>query len=244
MISPFIRTKGEVIPFIPGSSLKGAIRTAIISELAQTSKLQKPKDIREEYEFESKVLGFKDGKNDPFRGLKLRDSCLQKDDTIVKEVKNVSKKDGKLQINDIQIICEVSHSYITGKSVEFETELSFDDSLFSTNFLSKVLTKEQIVKSCANFYKDKMEKEHNKFYKNSESENYSIKLLNASLDENSFLLRIGRFSGVESVTLDNYRNPRPPGNKAVWGTSRNLVEGLYPMGWMMVTMSAQRQFVL
>ena len=80
-----------------------------------------------------------------------------------------------------------------------------------------------------------MEKEHEKFYKNSEVEKYSKQLLSTILDNDSFLVRVGRFSGVESVTLDNYRNPKPPGNKTTWGTSRNLAESKYPMGWIKVT---------
>lgn len=237
LIFPFIRIEGDYVPIVPGSSIKGAVRTAVISKLANSSGLPKPKDFREENEFESIVLGYKDGKDDPFRGIKIRDKILGNDSTIIREIRNVSKKDGRLQSNDMQIICEVSHSSLTGKTVEFETEVSFDDALFSTRFLSKTLTRELITESCTNFYKDKMEKEHEKFYKNSEVEKCSIQLLNTPLDENSFMLRIGRFSGVESVTLDNYRNPKPPGNKTAWGTSRNLAEGRYPMGWLKVTVS-------
>jgi hypothetical protein len=37
------------------------------------------------------------------------------------------------------------------------------------------------------------------------------------------------------VTLDNYRNPKPPGNKTQWGTTRNLVEEIFPMGWVKVS---------
>lgn len=238
LISPFIRTEGDAVPLIPGSSIKGAIRTAVISELAKDCKLPKPREPREKYAFESKVLKYKDGKDDPFRGIKVRDRTLQKDDTIIREVKNVSKKKGApLQANNIQMICEVSNSSVTGETVECDVEISFDEKLFNTNFLSKTFSIEQVIKSCSVFYKDKMEYEHKKFYKNSEVESCSMQLLNTPLDENSFLLRMGRFSGVESVTLDNYRNPKPPGNKAVWGTSRNLVEGLYPMGWVKVTVS-------
>jgi hypothetical protein len=87
------------------------------------------------------------------------------------------------------------------------------------------------------FYKDKMEQEHKIFYKGSEVEKISDQLLNISFDDNSFLLRLGRFSGVESVTLDKYRNPKPSGKKSVWGTSRNLAEGLFPIGWIKVTVS-------
>jgi len=237
LIHPFIRTEGDSIPLMPGSSIKGAIRTAIISELAKNSNLPKPRDAREEYGFESIVLGFKDGKDDPFRGLRMRDKVLQRGETIVREVKNVSRKKGSLEANNIQIICEVTHALVTGKGVSFETEMSFDNELYSTKFLSRTFSIEQVINPCKNFYRDKMEQEHKKFYKGSEVEKISDKLLNISYDDKSFPLRLGRFSGVESVTLDNYRNPRPPGKRSVWGTSRNLAEGLYPMGWVKVTVS-------
>lgn len=237
LIHPFIRTEGDSTPLVPGSSMKGALRTALISELAKNSNLQRPRNTREEYGFESTVLGYKDGKDDPFRALRVRDKILQKDETLVREVKNVSRKKGSLQANNIQIICEVTHAHVTGKVVSFETEMSFDDKLYSTKFLSRTFSMEQVIKACKNFYRDKMEYEHKKFYKGSEVEKISAQLLDTSYDDKAFLLRLGRFSGVESVTLDNYRNPRPPGNKAVWGTSRNLAEGLYPMGWLKVTVT-------
>lgn len=174
-------------------------------------------------------------KDDPFRGIKIRDKALQKDGTVIRDVRNVSKKKGaSLCANDIQIICEVTHSTITGKATSFGTEISVDEQLYATHFLSKSLDMENIIKSCTDFYKDKMVQEHRKFYKNSDVEASSMQLLDTVLDKTSFLLRLGRFSGVESVTLDRYRNPRPPGNKSVWGTSRNLAEGVYPMGWMRV----------
>jgi len=235
LIHPFIRTEGTYAAIVPGSSIKGAVRTAVISKLAADSRLPKPKDFREEDTFEATVLGYKDGKDDPFRGIKIRDIALENGAVIIRDVKNAARKDGKLQTNDMQIICEVSHSLISGKTIGFETELSFDEALFSTHFLSKTLTMNLIKESCLHFYKEKMEKDHEKFYKNSDVEKYSNQLLGTVLDRNSFLLRVGRFSGVESITLDNYRNPKPPGNKTVWGRSRNLAEGKYPMGWVKVT---------
>ena len=236
LISPFIREEGTAKPLIPGSSIKGAIRTAIINGFAQKSNLPKPKDSKEEYKFESKVLGYKDAKNDPFRGIKIRDKTLQDDSTIIRDVKNVSKKSGgKLQSNNIQMFCEVSHSSITGNSIYFDTQVLIDKRLYSTNFLSKSFTMEGIINSCSEFYRDKMEYEHKKFYKNSEVELCSTQLLDTAIGKDAFLLRAGRYSGVESVTLDNYRNPKPSGNKHIWGTTRNLAEGIYPMGWIKVT---------
>ncbi|MFH1672277.1 MAG: type III-A CRISPR-associated RAMP protein Csm5 [Pseudomonadota bacterium] len=238
LIFPFIRTEGDKVPLIPGSSVKGAIRTAVISEMAKSSKLPHPSENREIYEFESKVMRYKDGKDDPFRGLRIRDKSMQDGDMIIRDVKNASKKrGGQLQTNEIQIICEMTHSMVTGKPLSFETEISFDDNLFATSFLNKKLTIEQIITDCNAFYRDKMVQEHKNFYKGSNVEEVSNLLLNIPSDSKSFIIRLGRFSGVECVTLDNYRNPRPPGGKKVWGTSRNLAEGLYPMGWVRVVVS-------
>lgn len=237
IISPFLRTERGARVLIPGSSIKGAIRTAVISEIAKGSRLPSPKEYREEDEFEAKVMGYKDGKDDPFRGIKIRDVGLDNDAVIVREVKNLSKKGNALQTNEMQMICEVLHSLVTGTPIEFETSISFDDYLFSLNFLSKKLTMEMIVRSCNAFYRDKVEKEHDKFYKGTSLEGWSSQLLSTMVDENSFLLRIGRYSGVESVTFDNYRKPKPPGKKGVWGTSRNLAEGKYPMGWVKVSIN-------
>jgi CRISPR-associated protein Csm5 len=238
IVAPFVRTGEAAVPFLPGSSVKGAIRTAVISDLAKTSGLPRPKDSKEEYAFESQVLGYKDGKDDPFRAIKLSNVPLKHDVTIVREVRNLSKKrDGGLQANDIQMICETTHSRVSGKEVTFDTQISIDETLIATRIFSKAFTLEQIVTACREFYRDKMEKEHQKFYKNSSVSQWSQRLLDTPLGGQAFLLRLGRFSGVESVTLDNYRNPRPPGDKG-WGSSRNLAEGIYPMGWIMATVVA------
>ncbi|MBI5185788.1 MAG: type III-A CRISPR-associated RAMP protein Csm5 [Nitrospinae bacterium] len=240
LIHQFLRTEDAAFPLIPGSSLKGAIRTALVSEMAGRSGLPKPREPREEYEFEFKVLGCKDAKEDPFRGVKIRDKTLSHDAAIVREIRNMAKGKGRgLQPNSIQIIAETTHSKITGKEVHFETDLLIDDGLFSTRFLGKTITIDQIVKSCTDFYMDKMEMEHDKFYKGSAAESTSTFLLNTEFDDDSFPLRLGRFSGVESVTLDEYRNPKPPGKTGKWGTSKNLAEEKYPMGWVKVTVECK-----
>lgn len=236
LINPFLRTQNEAIPLVPGSSLKGAIRTAIISELAKQKKLSKPKNFKEERMFESAVLGYDNAKNDPFRALKIRDSLLQGNTTQIRTVENVSRgKGGVLRPTGVQMTCEVTCSFLTGKSVEFETELLFDGLLFKSGFIREKITLDRIKEACNAFYRPKMEMEHEKFYKNSDAKDPSRQLLEVSLEANSFLIRLGRFSGVESVTLDEYRKPRPPGRGSVWGRSRNIMEGRYPMGWIKVT---------
>ncbi|MGA2782864.1 MAG: type III-A CRISPR-associated RAMP protein Csm5 [Smithella sp.] len=237
IINPFIRTQGEVAPLIPGSSLKGAIRTAVVSEQAKRDRPPKPTTPREEYEFEARVLLNKDAKDDPFRAIKVRDVLMQNAQFVVREIKNMSRaKQGRvLKANSIQMICEVSGSRMTGQPIAFETGFLIDDALISTHFLSKALSVNEIIHACKVFYRDKMEKEHKKFYADTEAQVISRQILDMPLDDNSFFLRVGRFSGVESVTIDEYRNPRPPQGKG-WGDTRNLAEGLYPMGWIKATL--------
>lgn len=234
LIHPFVRTAGETTPIIPGSSFKGAIRTAVINELAKTGNVPKPRETREEYEFEARVLGSSDAKNDPFRGMKIRDAALVNDDMIIREVKNLKRGNNGVTVTSIQMMCEVTHSRVSGMGVSFKTELLVDDALQSVKYLSQNLSIAQVIGSCNNFYRDKLEMEHRKFFKNSQFERWSKAVLDVPVGESEFLLRVGRFSGVESVTFDNYRNPKPPGKKAKWGTSRNIAEGMYPMGWIKV----------
>ncbi len=239
LIDPFIRTGTENRPYIPGSSIKGSIRTALISEIAQNSNLPRPKGYREESEFESRILGCTGReKNDPFRGIKITDGMLAPDSTIISQVTNVTRdRNRNLQPNNIQLICEVTRSKVSGKSIEFESKLTIDTNLSSADYLSKSFTIGQIGEACNSFYKDKLRVEDEKFYAASAVSDISNSLLNEEMEDGSFLMRLGRFSGVESVTLDKYRNPRPPGKKRIWGTSRNLAEMKYPLGW--IRMSVQ-----
>lgn len=237
LINPFYRCEGNMLPIVPGSTIKGALRTAVVSELANRKNIPPPQKASDVYGFEFRVLDCSDAKNDPFRGIRIRDNALKEGATIAREVKNFSKnRDQKAEANKIQMIFEVSHSEVTGENIAFETEFTFDTYLFSTRYLGCRLTWEQVVKSCTSFYRQKMEMEHETFFKGSAAESASLQLLNVPLDDNSFILRMGRFSGVESVTLDKYRKPKPPGKTNIWGTSRNLVEGKFPMGWVKMTL--------
>lgn len=234
LIHPFMRTQSGATPFIPGSSLKGAIRTAVVSELAKGGSLPKPSGTREEYEFEAKVLDSDDAKNDPFRGLKIRDAVLSDASMIVAEVRNLKRKGSSVETNSIQMMCEVTRSRVSGAAVTFETELLLDDALHAVGYIKKPLSVVQVVSACNAFYREKLELEHKKFYRGSRLEGASAALLGVVLRQGEFLLRLGRFSGVESVTLDGYRNPKPPGKRGIWGTTRNIADDAFPMGWMKV----------
>lgn len=234
-IQPMIRQKGNDRAIIPGSSLKGAIRTAIISELALVSKLQKPSPFgREPFEFEAKVMQYNDAKNDPFRAVKLADAHLNEDATMICQVANAGIRQGVLEPKSMQLIYEVTQSVIsTGDDCAFKTEIRFDDDLMQKKGgVSQKISLHKLIDSCNSFYKEKLESEHAKFYESSHLKEVSEKLLKEEFGSNECLVRVGRFSGVESVTLDYYRDPQPPGKVKKWGNTRNIADSRYPMGWV------------
>lgn len=231
LINMFLRSAEK--PLVPGSSIKGSIRTAFLSAEANSKKLPFPKGFNEIKFFESNLLEYRDAKNDPFRAVRFRDAFLKEDDTIIRQVVNV-KIGGSNRESSIPMNHEVSNSTITGKPVIFENTLSIDEKLYASDYIKRKIGLEEIISSCRKFYRDKMEYEHLRFYKGHKSESASEMICDTPLNDNEAFIRIGRFSGVESVTLDKYRNPKPPGKQTVWGTSRNLVEGIYPMGWVKV----------
>ena len=148
------------------------------------------------------------------------------------KVVNYSKH-RKKRDSSMQLLYEISRSIITGQELSFYVKMRIDQKLGKIKYIKNPLSYEFIAEACNAFYKPKMEAEHNKYYHNSPAEPYSGKLLNIRLAPNEFLLRIGRFCGVENVTLDRYRKPRPLGKNPVWGTTRNLADGCYPMGWVL-----------
>lgn len=235
LVQPFFRSTTNHVPVLPGSSIKGAIRTAVVSERGKNSNLPRPRGPRDWSIFEQNILSYKDAKDDPFRAITIRDAESDTDSTVVADVKNAVLRNNTLQVNSISLVLEMGFSKMTGREVMVETELIINSALIKASVFRKPVHMDEVVRACKNFYRPKMEEEHKKFYRGSPVEPFSESLLATSFGATSFPLRVGRFSGVESVTLDKYRDPRPPGNKTVWGKSRNLAEGLYPMGWVKVT---------
>jgi len=230
LINPFIRTTTKKIPYLPASSLKGAIRTAVISELARNINISSENKRRiEGYVLEClDKKGRLDQSKDPFRAIKIKDAHLASNEIIISRVVNVRKnKMSQLETLGIQVFAEITHSILSGRTVTFESELTIDSELQDTNFLKRKIDIDLIKKSCNSFYLHKMYYEIEKFYKSTPVEKYYSIISNQKFTNNSFLIRIGKFSGLESVTLDKYRKPI-----VSWGKTRNICEMKYPFGWI------------
>lgn len=263
-VNLFTRTPGTWKAYIPGSSIKGAIRTAVINTLAQEKKAvvkkrmdQAIKDAENEkqrkqayerfgkYQLEPLCLNQDkfDPLTDPFRCVKVEDVYLpDSSSTFVGKLKLFHRI--KRTYTDVQMFCEQTYSLLHGKTVTAEGVLTIDDILPKTRIkdssspaVSMEVTREMIIKSCQDFYWNKMEDEDDNCYFDEEKRNphlfsNSDKLLQCPYDKkNEFPLRLGRFSHVECTTVDEFCQPY---NARGRGKSRTLSGGIMPMGWVKV----------
>ncbi len=216
-IQTFIKTNSK--PFIPGSSIKGAIRTAILYSMAE-----KPITFIEDIEKE--VFKFKNPQNDPFRILKISDSLsLSFNDLKVYKVKTYTKKD-KFTESGYNLIIEATNADYVDKSTQITHVMNIDSELKKyTDFID--IDFKTIINSCNEFCSDLIQSEL-KFYSNEEVIYIYEQLANLlkNLEKNSFMLRLGWGSGYDAVTINLARA------KKEYKKSRRLIYSQFPLGWV------------
>jgi CRISPR-associated protein Csm5 len=229
--------EGSARPIIPGSSLKGSIRTALLNkylhdlsdddynygleELENEGKKEKF-DVR----LQKKLLDYSDAKNDPLRTVAIPDSVFKASGTqLVGSFKIVSfdKHTENLDSIDAQIQAEVIRGELLGGKAATELSINIDEKLQKTEIhsekkffkIEKAISFEDIRESCNYFYWREFQKEYDYFYKDvSDGTEMLINELKVRLDrarntEGQFIIRVGRWSQVEFVTFEeNFRRPK------------------------------------
>ncbi len=216
-------------PVIPGSSVKGAIRTAVLDDLAKNAeklsgRIQEVEGIlldanrrnrKGEYKFQVTA--------DPFKYLKVPDIALSNGSSYICSVKNVIKTaEGQFKANEMQMIHEVLNSQIAGKDLTFEAVLDMGMMQVQNK---KTLHPDDIINACRRFYHNILVDYEMDYYEGSPWEDIIFQIRDMVRNEAQFLLRVGRFSGLESITIGRLREPKR-------AKSRNLAEEKYPMGWI------------
>ncbi len=247
-------------PYLPGSSLKGSIRTAWLNrlnhgaELPQAEKSSKNKNAA----LQQRLLGYTAGKfeDDPFRHIHLADAHPEEDATPppTRVLYAISKKkrlprDGERSPQELKVFLETIPDAIP---TAFFGELRFTGNI-EWNALCD---------ACNGFYKPQLEAELDHAVLggllDTEWKRLITDLLGNELRDlieakQGFLLRVGRHSGAESVTLDGLRDIKiigPRGNgKPTFDFRPNTTEkrfasltkagaaGLLPFGWIWVDAS-------
>ncbi len=215
---------------IPGSSIKGSIRTALLAMLEESYGGRIEGDASKVEGELLKVLnrrGRVDPLKDPFKHLKVEDVNLPANSTYISKVKNGIKTENEFFTVDIQMIHEVTNSFLIERPVKFTFNLllSSEFKIFNQNPPLKV-TPQLLVDACRSYYKSRLEIVEGRYFANTPIQSEINKIYNAvDYSNGEFLLRVGRFSGKMSITLDKHRVGDEP-------RSRNLADGKYPMGWI------------
>lgn len=258
------RPAGTKTPVIPGSAIKGSIRTAVINKLlydVSDEKYEEFKDdfanIRDKKKFDSilqkKLMSeYSDAKKDPFRSVEIKDCTFEgKGTQQVGVLKNISSKNNKIMTLDkMQIMAETIKASMDGEEVKAVTNVRINEDLQNINDgVSMKISIKKIIESCNEFYMTQFDNEYEKFYKNTDdSKCDKIVELKEKLNDivksnsNSCIIRIGRWSQVEFVTFgSDFRTPKTRtvrGKSLGYGGTRTVfnADGDYlPMGWCKCT---------
>ncbi len=257
-------------PFLPGSSIKGAIRTALLDSVNNGKALIDRNERNQQ--LQERLF---DGKfhTDPMRLVSIGDACwqgqidkpaCQVQFAVNRKRKPVTNKDGKL----VQSQAEASNLYQLLECIAPQHYQSFTGSLTLHNAQSVTQdnrklpkqqlqwTAKQIADACNAFYmglfwqelNDMKDREYlqKDWVKQMEQllEGGLIKRLN---NGEAFLLRVGRHSGGEALTLNGIRSIKimqGRGEKPIWEKQPKTwwlaadditnKQNLLPFGWVLV----------
>lgn len=235
LISPMMRNEVNMETYTPGSSIKGAIRTALANRFVDVAKVTS-NDVRRSRgnpDYNEKIFGRIN--NDPMKWLKIPDVSLGSDATVIVEAKEHSLNPDK------SLTPKGFYEVVRGLSQTRSSVVKpFSVSLATFEIDRQKIDAAFIIESLFKFYVPKYQEEYRKFYSAGniqgilEPVNQEIN----SMKTNEALIRIGHFSHVECVTLDKVRKPRTrrgrDGRPLPWGTTRTLANGLHPFGWVKI----------
>lgn len=263
-VHPFLRNPISGRPVVAGSSIKGAIRTAIVNQFTQKH-LPAVKaavcqaDVRRQAQtLETEALNYEFGRleSDPLRLLKVADAELPDGCTRIDRALQFKLDQG---FNDIQMHYERLLSRGDGETLCFGLELELDDSAIANErvraLIGRELSFDLIRQACNTFYIGRMLAEHKRFFHEDTAPEARYgaqglvkfqgeKLLVAkSLRDEGILLRIGRFSHFESLSVDELRQgwniqrkkPIEEGStRTLCRSARISSSAPMPFGWLML----------
>ncbi|MDP2793436.1 MAG: RAMP superfamily CRISPR-associated protein [Sulfurisoma sp.] len=236
-------------PYLPGSSLKGSIRTAWLSRLNRGQPPQED-EKRNPAKLQQRLLGYAPGKfeNDPFRHLHVADAHADPERTApptriayaVSKKKRISERGSP----ELKVYLETVRETLADA---FRGELRFTGGRIDWAGLCD---------ACNAFYRPQLDAEldHPQFapllatdWRQLISGLLGDELNDLMAAHQGFLLRVGRHSGAESVTLDGVRSIKilgakgePPSYRAnttekrFASATRAAQNGLLPFGWIWV----------
>lgn len=223
----FDSLKGYI--YIPGSTIKGAIRTAILNYRYKNHKCNNSK-IKEK-----DILEYSDFYNDPFRLLKVSDfypihKPRQQICYAINKKRDPKKHSKTSRLPNIIETIEPTTEFIGTISL-------YSYSPINTNNIKQPLTIDEIYKALKYFYHNEKHREEKEivYLRNSHTKlNYNL--------NNKYLLRIGRYCGAQNITIDKCRQIDKSSKKSkkhpttIWlrAHSKKSINNLQTFGWVIM----------
>jgi CRISPR-associated protein Csm5 len=259
LVEPMTRNYHSGAPYLPGSTIKGALRTALVSCLAEGQeafRLVPPRDGRNleeralEFDFQQKLH------EDPFRTIKVADAALAPDSTIVSHFENHHRNPEKAGSQKIKARYERLLSRADGAELPtFTVEIQVDEDrqhYGGRPLVGRAITLDDLREAANRFYAGRFKAEWDRFHAHGHMETAAA--LGRAFGANgvfhlpqapNILLRVGRFSHFESLSVDHLREGHcpqartPEGNRIKEGNTRNLClldsGERVPFGWLLLT---------
>jgi CRISPR-associated protein Csm5 len=224
-VYPFVFNVIEGRPYLPGSSLKGAIRTALVNHFtgqqftAIAPEVAREKEKRRKWRvLESKALNFEFNRTeaDPLHLLKVADAPLPVDSTRLDRALQLQRGGEAVdaQAHYERLFCRGDDAEIA-----FTVAIEFDQTAASHPHTKwgRQLNMELIRSACNVFYLRRMRAEQRHFFAEDmlPEARYGAQglirfqadklLVIKSIQERGMLLRLGRFSHFESLSVDELR---------------------------------------
>ena len=258
-------------PIVPGSGVKGAIRTALLDQLNGGEPL--PAHLRGDRRANQRLqedlfrYQMRELERDPLRLVRLADAPLADGQALATEVRfAVNRKKHPVMRNDVllQSRAEQQNLYqlleclpgMQPRAFRGALTIQGDQGVASRKWPELRFRLPEIAAACNAFYRRALEREletlRQRGYLDAAWDQRLTTLLDGPIGEalaqqRAFLLRVGRHSGAESVTLEGLRSIRImkgrgeqpeylDAAKTVWLASdeRQAHRGLLPFGWLLV----------
>ena len=181
-------------PYIPGSSIKGALRTAYLNQIERKESIPTPKGRDAAGDLEKKLLSYSSIESDPFRLVKVSDFMPVGDaPTRIVYAVNVKKNTGISGRGPFQIVETIVPGTVFRGQITVEKPLSDSP-------VQKPVKLEALLQGSKVFYTTENSRE------NGELNKAGVSMPNEYFSKENVPLRIGRHSGAESMTIDGHRN--------------------------------------
>ncbi len=242
--------------YIPGSSVKGAIRTAVIDAIARQSPQKQPellqivdsaeRDRWASARFEAVAMGnmqkgSPDLYGDPFRQVAISDLLAPPNATYVDRIR-ILKRSHTIASDPSGILMyrELTRSRVLEESLPIIGELRLLHGLKQQRMVPQELSVSALVENCNCFYIPRLKAELKTFNPAAVVQQRLEQIL-GGLTSQQCVIRVGRHSHFECVTLGEPYHLAP---RKGYGATRSYAAGkpdgppALPLGWAMLSFEA------